>query len=358
MNHILENGMSRRQFIAVAAATGITSMLALSGCDSTNNSDSTTNSNTEVAMPDAITMVWLPNESASGFDAGREEFGKILSDAAGIPVNLLTTTDYNVAIEAIASGKAHLANMGAEGYIEAQKKNSGVTSIVTTSDEKGTLDGALYYSRICVSDTNLSTYKSGSDYSLDNIKGKSMSFVSTSSTSGFKVPATQIVKHFNLDSTDELTQAGFFSQVLFGSSHPGSCVNLLMGNTEVAAFDDVDIATYLDLTKTKGTDNTAGTIYTAKSDAAAPFDRVAGKSFGVVMAMAVQNGPIAANTAVLPQPLIDKIVAKLTSSSVSSDPLLFGTKGDNSGAVWSRDDSAGFIAVDDSWYDPIRQLDA
>ena len=29
---------------------------------------------------------------------------------------------------------------------------------------------------------------------------------------------------------------------------------------------------------------------------------------------------------------------------------------EGTGAIWSRGDTAGFIAVDDEWYDPIREL--
>ena len=117
-----KTSMSRRSFLS---ALGVTALgLGLVGCGgndagkggaATSTDDAA--ANTDAASLDKITMVWLPNESAAEFDAGREEFGRVLSEYAGVEVELMTTTDYNVAIEAIASGKAQMANLGAEGYI-------------------------------------------------------------------------------------------------------------------------------------------------------------------------------------------------------------------------------------------------
>lgn len=369
MHDLNTTHLSRRSFLGLIGAGAMTACLGLAGCGSsdagkggaaTSGGDSAAASASSI---DEITMVWLPNESAAEFDKGREEFGKVLEKYAGVPVKLMTTTDYNVAIEAISSGKAQLANMGAEGFIQAQKKNSKVIPLVTTSDANGTLDGAKYYSRLCVPESDLASYKDASDktgYSIKNIKGKRMSFVSPTSTSGFKVPTNAILKAFpdDVKSTDELSKAGFFSEVLFGNTHPGSAVNLLQGDADVAAFDDIDVDMYLDVPEgERDAVNAAGQVYGVKSGAAQPFDRVQGKKFGIIQSTPVLNGPIAVNTDKLPQDIIDKLIEGLTSEETASDELLFAPKDvKDSGAVWNKKNSAGFIAVEDSWYDPIRAL--
>ncbi len=349
--------LSRRSFLAAAGAV-VAAGVAGASARSAFAAGAAVNKNAaQGGELEKLTMVWLPNESSAEFDEGRAEFGKVLEKAAGIPVELMTTTDYNIAIEAIASGKAQLANMGAEGFVQAQKKNPAVKPLVTTSDTNHSLDGAMYYSRICVPADQLDEYKDGDGYSLKNIKGKRMSFVSASSTSGFKVPSTQIVNEFGLGSTDELTKPGFFSEVLFGNTHPGSAVNLLLGDADVAAFDDIDVDPYLDLPPVSGEPNTAGAIYQVKADAAEPFDRVRGLQFGIILPIPVLNGPIAVNTEAVPQEMVDKLIAGLTSDETSNDPLLFAEGDDQKGAIWKKSDTAGFIAVEDSWYDPIRALE-
>ena len=356
--------VTRRSFLSLLGAGAITLGLGLAGCGSTEGKGGAATAGSAAgATIDKITMVWLPNESSAEVDKGREEFGKVLEKYAGVPVELMTTTDYNVAIEAIASGKAQLANMGAEGFIQAQKKNDKVLPLVTTSDTDGKLDGAKYFSRICVPADQMGQYKDDSDpsgYSIKNIKGKRMSFVSATSTSGFKVPSNAIMGAFPDDvaSTDELTKPGFFSQVLFGNSHPGSAVNLLQGDADVAAFDDIDVDMYLDVpTDDRDEANSAGQVYNVKDGAAQPFDRVQGKSFGIIQSTPVLNGPIAVNTEVLPQEIIDKLLEGLTSKETAENELLFAPEdSDDTGAVWNLGDTAGFIAVEDSWYDPIRAL--
>lgn len=369
MQASVDTKMTRRSFLGLFGASAVTLGLGLVGCGSSTSGKGGAatkgdEGSSSAAKLDELTMVWLPNESSSEFDAGREEFGKVLEKYAGVPVKLMTTTDYNVAIEAIASGKAQLANMGAEGFIQAQKKNSKVLPLVTTSDTDGKLDGAKYFSRICVPEDQMDSYKDSSDstgYSIKNIKGKRMSFVSPTSTSGFKVPTNAIMKAFpdDVKSSDELSKPGFFSQVLFGNSHPGSAVNLLQGDADVAAFDDVDVDMYLDVPEgDRDKVNAAGAVYKVKDGAAQPFDRVQGKSFGIIQSTPVLNGPIAVNTEKVPQEIIDKLVKGLTSKETSDDELLFAPEDkEDSGAVWSKGDTAGFIKVEDDWYDPIRKLD-
>ncbi|MGI6590529.1 MAG: phosphate/phosphite/phosphonate ABC transporter substrate-binding protein [Eggerthellaceae bacterium] len=363
----VNRSIDRRSFLRIAgiATVGIgLGTIGLTGCSS---GSSTTSSSAASASGssslDKLTMVWLPNESSAEFDKGREEFGKMLEKYSGLSVELMTTTDYNICIEAIASGKAQLANMGAEGFIQAQRKNSNVLPLVTESDPDGKLDGAKYFSRICVPESELSKYKDSSSdtgYSLKNIKGKRMSFVSQSSTSGFKVPCDAIMKAFpdDVKSTDDLATPGFFSEVLFGDSHPGSAVNLLQGDADVAAFDDIDVDSYLVVPKgSREKVNAPGNVYSVKKNAAQPFDRVKGKKFGIISMTPVLNGPIAYNADVLPDDIRQKLLDGLTSKECANDELLFAPSGkEGTGAIWSKDDSAGFIAVEDSWYDPIRNL--
>ncbi|MFR9167789.1 MAG: PhnD/SsuA/transferrin family substrate-binding protein [Gordonibacter urolithinfaciens] len=249
--------LSRRQFVAGGAAVALAGMFGvMTGCTAGGSGaaagaadpQSGNGGGAGDGSSEPITFVWLPDNSSSDMTSSREAIGAAILAACGRKAELLTTTDYNVAIEAIASGKAQMALLGPEGYVQANKKNSAVQAAFTNSDEDGGLDGACYYSRICVRTEDADAYKSGSGYSIEGIKGGSFSFVSATSTSGFKVPSSGIVEEFDLDSSDVLLEAGgFFSEVLFGNSHVGSVVNLLSGDADAAAFDDVDVDMYLDL---------------------------------------------------------------------------------------------------------------
>ena len=146
---------------------------------------------------DTLTIAWLPNESGADLTEARDEIGKIIEEKTGKKVEHQTTTDYIVAIEAVANGNADMAFLGAQGYIEAHNKNEKVLPLVVPSGASGTLEDAVYYSWLAVNKDNVDEYQNGNEFAIDNIQGKNFSFVSNSSTSGFKVPSTGIVDYFS-----------------------------------------------------------------------------------------------------------------------------------------------------------------
>lgn len=251
--------------------------MILAGCNSSNETSSSNNSteknsntstetkSTPPAKSGPISIVWYPNESGSELADARDALAEIIKGATGLEVVHRTTTDYNIAIETIANGNADLAFMGAVGYIEANKKNSAVEPIVVPSGQSGTLDDALYHAWIGVKREIADLYKSGSDFSIENIQGKKFSFVSTSSASGFVVPASTIIGYFSQKdewknlSSEDLLEGGrnkLFSEVAYGNSHQGALVNLLLDRSEVAAFCDACIDNYIELVE--GEENVRG----------------------------------------------------------------------------------------------------
>ena len=134
------------------------------------------------AAPKQLTVVWYPNNSGEDWKAGRQAMDDIIAKATGMTVVDKLTTDYVIAIEAIATGNAAICYPGAVGYIQASQKNPKVVPLVTASSAKGTLDDSVYYSRIAVRIGDAAQYLKNGAYALDGIKGKTMSFVSSSST--------------------------------------------------------------------------------------------------------------------------------------------------------------------------------
>ena len=311
--------------------------------------------------PDTITVAWLPNNSGDDFKDVRAEFGKVIAKATGKKVEDKLTTDYAILIEAMASGNAQIAFCGAEQYIQAHNKNDKVLPLVVNSGDSGTLKDAMYYSRIVVKKGNEDLYKSGTAFAIDNIAGKKMSFVSNSSTSGFKVPAAAIVSNFSKQdqwkslTADGLLEGGtgkFFSQVLFGGSHQLSLVNVLTDKADVAAVDDIDVETYVDLTA--GTANTAGAVYTVRNGAAAPFDKLGGAQYVVIKAVPVMNAPFIANTSALSQKTIDALTNAFISDEVTNNPKIFLPKDSKDKGIFKQPQR--FLKVEDAWYNPIREL--
>ena len=312
------------------------------------------------AEPSTITIAWLPNNSADNEKAMREEIANAISKATGKKVENKLTTDYAIAIKALENGDAQLGFFGPWEYLMSHAANPKVVPLVVESGDSGTLNDAHYYSRFLVKKGNEGQYKSGDGYSIDNIVGKKMSFVSTSSTSGFNMPASTIKAYFSKQdkwknlTKDDLTQGGdgkFFSQVVFSGSHQLSLVNLLMGKVDVSAVDDIDVAQYLELTQ--GKDQEAGAVYTVKQGADAPFNTLAGAQFVIIKSVPVLNTPVEANGEVLSHDTLDKITKALTSDEVAKNTKIFAAKG-SKGSLFVQPHR--FLKVEDAWYDPMRQV--
>ncbi|SFG71232.1 PhnD/SsuA/transferrin family substrate-binding protein [Sporolactobacillus nakayamae] len=302
-----------------------------------------------------ITVVWYPNESGADMKDARQALDKVIADATGKKVVDKLTTDYNIAIEAVASGNADIGFLAAQGYIEAHKKNSKVVPLVVNSGASGTLKDAVYYSWLAVNAKDADKYKNGSSYSLEGIKGKRMSFVSTSSTSGFVVPSSRIIANFksdNLTQDDLQTGGKFFKQVLFGQSHQGSAVNLLSGKVDVAAFCDTELERYVDVAS--GEFDKEGTTYKVKSGAAEPFNNLTGKEFTVLSVTPVLNAPVVMNTETLSKADQKKILDTLTSDKVANDKGIFAPEG--SKGMYAKTKDERFLKIEDSWFDEIRKL--
>ncbi len=308
-----------------------------------------------------IRMVWYPNESGEELKLVRDEVGKLVAAATGRPVEHKLTTDYAIAIEAIVNKNADIGFFGAEGYIQAHTKNPKVLPLVVNSGSSGTLKDAVYYSWLNVKKGNEEMYMSGAAYSIDSIKGKRFSFVSNSSTSGFRVPSAGIQRYFSKKpgleklQVSDLLEGGdgkFFKQVLFGGSHQGSAVNLLSDKADIAAFCDVCVANYIELVS--GPENRPGSTYRVKQGAAEPFNNLVGAEFVPISVTAVLNAPIVYNSEMLSTDLAKKILDALVSDATAKNEVLFAPKGTKVAKLWSQPER--FLAVDDAWFQPIRDL--
>lgn len=330
-------------------------VLFVAGCSSSTNSGG--------ADKDEITIAWLPNESGADLTEARDEIGKVIEEKTGKTVKHQTTTDYIVAIEAVANGNADMAFLGAQGYIEANNKNDKVQPLVVPTGASGTLDDAVYYSWLAVEKDSADQYKDGDNFAIDNIQGKKFSFVSNSSTSGFKVPSTGIVDYFSEKSefsdlvAEDLLEGGsdkFFTEVLYGGSHQGSAVNLLSGKVDVAAFCDTCVNNYVELVE--GEENRPGAIYRVKDDAAEPFNTVTGKEFILISVTPVLNAPFVINTENIGEDLQKQLLEVMTSDDIVNNEKVFVPEDSEFSGLFSKTADERLVEVEDSWFDPIREL--
>ncbi len=305
----------------------------------------------------SLTMVFYPNESGEAMKDARAAFKDILSEAVGKDVEILTTTDYNIALEALVSGQADMAYVGAEGYIKAHERNEAVVPVVTNSGPSGTLSDAKYYSFMGVQTQHADEYKNGDGlFDLDLVKGKIISFVATGSTSGFVLPAQVLAHRFGLETTDDLILTDtVFSKVLFAGSHQGSQVNLFRGDADVAAFAIPQTIGVYDLVD--GEANQTGAVYRVTEGAVEPFTPFAGSEITIIKSIPVLNAPIVINKNTVSEENVKKIQAALTSEKTAQNPGIFNIKTAEKRGIFPKySEKTQLVVTDDAWYDEIRKL--
>lgn len=303
-----------------------------------------------------LVWVWYPNESTPEYEESRSAVISVAEKALGREIEEQLTTDYAIAIEALVNENAAFSWFGGEGYVQAHAKEPGILPLVTNTGASGTLDDAKYYSMLGVLSENANQYKAGGVYDLDMLEQKKFSFVSNSSTSGFRVPSSIISTNFGVPS-EELLEGGpgmVFSMVMFGGSHQGSFFNVLTRKADVGAFCNSCIDDYIDWISGSYSDPQAGDVIRVKTNADAPFDQVGGVEVTLVATVPVLNAPIVMNTNLLTDEEIAALQKAFTSEETAANPAIFAPK--NAEVLAFFDAGEGFALVEDSWYDPIRRL--
>ena len=339
-------------------------VLALAACGGEEEAQTEEGSETAANSDEPLNLVWYPNESGNELADAREEIGAILEEATGREVEHELTTDYAIAIESIVNDNADLAFTGAEGYIQAKERNDNIEPLVVPSGTSGTEEDALYYSWFATKVDNMEQYETGEgEYSIDEFPGKNFSFVSTSSTSGFRVPTSTILNKFTeteeyADLTEEdLAESGrFFEQVMFGNTHQGSAVNLINDRADVAAFCDTCVENYVELAE--GEENTPGAIYEVSEGAADPFSNLAGEQFGIISATPVLNAPFIGNVSTLGEETFNEIQELLASDEVANNEKIFVPEDSEEGGLFTKSADERFVIVEDEWFNPIRELNS
>jgi phosphonate transport system substrate-binding protein len=312
--------------------------------------------NSEKDTKKELVWVWYPNESTPEYASSRGAIIEIAKKATGREFKEQLTTDYAIAIEALVNENAALSWFGGEGYIQAHSKEPAILPLVTNSGSSGTLSDAKYYSMIGALLENESDYKTAGKMDLNNLKQKKFSFVSNSSTSGFRVPSSIISKQFNVDSEDLLEGGSnkVFREVMFGQSHQGALFNVLTKKADAGVFCNSCIGDYIDWVKGSYDDPLPGDIIKIKNAADAPFDQVPGVQVVLIATVPVLNAPLVMNTNLLTPEEVAALKAAFTSDETANNPLIFAEKGSGTKAMFQK--GQRFVEVNDSWYDPIRQL--
>lgn len=189
--------------------------------------------NSQQAEKKTFTIAYAPNESTTDSTDARSTLAKDLGKVINMEVKEIQASDYTAIIEALRTGKADMAYMGALAVAMGAER-AGVTPIVMKAPN-GDKAQAVYHSVFI-------TQKDNNEInSIKDFKGKTIAFVDPDSTSGNLVPTSEIMKAFpDLHLTNEKihTNGEFFEAVSFSGKHQAGLQAVIKGDVDIVPISD------------------------------------------------------------------------------------------------------------------------
>lgn len=217
---------------ALLAAATLT-VSALTGCGSTGG--------TAQQTKDTFVIAYAPNESTEESTDARQGLAKDLEEELGVTVKEIQASDYNAIIEALRTGKADAAYIGALAIAYANDRAEAIPVAMKAPD--GDKSQAVYHSLL------ITASKNDDINSIEDIKGKSIAFVDPESTSGNLFPMYDIIKAFpdeNLTSDDLHINGKFFSATSYSGKHQAGLQAVIKGDVDVVPISDQILASEIE----------------------------------------------------------------------------------------------------------------
>lgn len=189
--------------------------------------------NSQEAEKKTFTIAYAPNESTTDSTDARSTLAKDLGKVINMEVKEIQASDYTAIIEALRTGKADMAYMGALAVAMGAER-AGVTPIVMKAPN-GDKAQAVYHSVFVTKKDN------NEINSIKDFKGKTIAFVDPDSTSGNLVPTSEIMKAFpDLHLTNEKihTNGEFFEAVSFSGKHQAGLQAVIKGDVDIVPISD------------------------------------------------------------------------------------------------------------------------
>ncbi len=173
--------------------------------------------------PEKITFGVIP---VAGSTSMKENFGALtnyLSKQLGIKVELQLAGDYTGVITGMQHKHIDVAYLGPKSYVEAHRRANAEALVVEVDGESG-LPG---YNGTII------TKKGSGLKTLADLKGKTWAFTSSQSTSGTLVPTVMFSKA-------GINPKKYFSRVVYSGGHEASILTVKAGKVDAASTNNLD----------------------------------------------------------------------------------------------------------------------
>lgn len=217
--------MKKFKKVLAGAAVMLVALMA-TACSGKSKSDNSSN-----GTPKSLNVQFVPSQAATELESRAKPLEKMLSDRLGIPVHVSMSTDYNTVVEAMKSKKVDVGFLPPSGYVLAHEQ--GAADVLLQAQRYGVKQPGgrptedlvnFYRAEILV--------KKGSGIkSWKDLKGKSISIQSPTSSAGYVYPIAEL-KEKGLDVKKSC-------KLVTVTGQDQSVLNVLNGDTDAAfVFED------------------------------------------------------------------------------------------------------------------------
>ena len=305
---------TRVTFAAIAAA----GLIALAGCsaapagaDADKGGAATTSE-----WPEKLTFAQIPSESATGIAEDNAAILELLEKELGVEVELQEVTSYAAVIEALRAGQVQIAGMGPFSYVVAQDGGAGVLPLGALADAADEEAGYQSYG-IVNPDSGITD--------IAGFKGKKVCFVDPTSTSGYLFPSAGLLDA-GIDLEKDITP-------VMAGGHDASALSVADGTCDAGfAYD------------TMVTEQLVASGQLSEGDVEIVWE-----------SEVIPGSPYVASTQ-LPEDLQEELVRIF--QELLNKPALIeaGICTSEDDCILPEESEYGFIPVDDSLYDGIREV--
>lgn len=212
-----------RKLLAGAAVLLVAVMAtACSGKSKSENSSGT---------PKELNVQFVPSQAATELESRAKPLEKMLSDRLGIPVHVSMSTDYNTVVEAMKSKKVDVGFLPPNGYVLAHKQNAA--DVLLQAQRYGVKQpgGRPTKNLVNTYRAEILVKKGSNIKSWKDLKGKSISIQSPTSSAGYVYPIAEL-KEKGLDVRKNC-------KLVTVTGQDQSVLNVLNGDTDAAfVFED------------------------------------------------------------------------------------------------------------------------
>ena len=288
--------------------------------------------------PTEIVFGAVPAEAASSLEADFDTTRAILEAEMGIDIEFFQASDYAGVIEGIIANRVDVAQFGGFSYVIATNNGADVSVAGVMTDGPDIEPGYRSYA--------ITQPGSGIE-SIEDFAGKTICFVDPGSTSGFLFPSEGLLAA-GLDPSETSTDIN----PTFAGGHDASAITVAAGDCDAGfAYDSMVTAQLVESGDIAGVIDTAeGTETVNEADADLEI---------IWKSQTISGAPMAISNT-LPESFVSAFTEVIT-TKVNVDWALengycTGTAEDNDCSFADEEDTWGFTAKDDSFYDGIRQV--